>query len=73
MTTGQTGGGGGGVDPLLPMKEVVLFLVFEWKFRGPHNYSELPLIRTPEMWPPLYSGHFETSQSMLYSTDSPLK
>ena len=27
---------------------------------GPlQNYSELPLIWTPEMWPPLYSGHFE--------------
>ena len=36
-------------------------------------YSELPLIRTPEMWPPLYSGHSEKSQSMLYSTHSPLK
>ena len=36
-------------------------------------YSELPLIRTPEMWPPLYSGHSEKSQSMLYSTNSPLK
>ena len=23
-------------------------------------YSELPLIRTPEMWPPLYSGHLKT-------------
>ena len=23
------------------------------------GYSELPLIRTPEMWPPLYSGHSE--------------
>ena len=23
------------------------------------NYSELPLIRTSEMWPPLYSGHSE--------------
>ena len=34
-------------------------------------YSELPLIRTPEMWPPLYSGHSEKSQSMLYSTNSP--
>ncbi len=28
-------------------------------------YSELPLIWTPEMWPPLYSGHFKMSQSML--------
>ena len=27
-------------------------------------YSELPLIWTPEMWPPLYSGHFEKSQNM---------
>ena len=36
-------------------------------------YSELPLIRTPEMWPPLYSGHSEKSQSMLYSMNSPLK
>ena len=27
-------------------------------------YSELPLIRTPEMWPPLYSGHSEESQSI---------
>ena len=35
-------------------------------------YSELPLM-SPEMWPPLYSGHFEKSQSMLYSTNSPLK
>ena len=25
-------------------------------------YSELPLIRTPEMWPPLYSGHSEKSK-----------
>ena len=25
-------------------------------------YSELPLIRTPEMWPPLYSGHFDWFQ-----------
>ena len=24
-------------------------------------YSELSLIRTPEMWPPLYSGHSENS------------
>ena len=24
-------------------------------------YSELPLIWTLEMWPPLYSGHFEKS------------
>ena len=36
-------------------------------------YSELPLIRTPEMWPPQCSGHSEKSQSMLYSTNSPLK
>ena len=25
------------------------------------SYSELPLIWTPEMWPPLYSDHFERS------------
>ena len=25
--------------------------------------SELPLIWTPEMWPPLYSGNFEMSQN----------
>ncbi len=25
------------------------------------------------MWPPLYSGHFEKSQSMLFNTNSPLK
>ena len=33
---------------------------------------ELPLIRTPEMWPPLYSGDSEKSQSiiMLDSTNS---
>ena len=31
------------------------------------------LSSTPEMWPPLYSGHSEKSQSMLYSTNSPLK
>ncbi len=36
-------------------------------------YSGTPLIRTPEMWPPLYSGHFEKSQSMLFNTNSPLK
>ena len=36
-------------------------------------YSELPLIRTPEMWTSLYSGHSEMSQSMLYSTNAPLK
>ena len=26
-----------------------------------NEYSELPLIRTPEMWPPLYSGHSDKS------------
>ncbi len=36
-------------------------------------YSELPLIWTPKMRPPLYSGHLEMSQSMLPSLDSPLK
>ncbi len=36
-------------------------------------YSELPLIWTPEMRPPLYSGHFKTSQSMLPSANLPLK
>ena len=41
--------------------------------RADYSASELPLIRTPEMWPPLYSGHFENAQSMLYSTNSPLK
>ncbi len=47
--------------------------------RGPHlkgqrlvswYYSELPLIWTPEMRPPLYSGHFKMSQSMLPSGKS---
>ncbi len=32
-------------------------------------YSELPLIWTPEMRPPLYSDHFKMSQSMLPSTN----
>ncbi len=32
-----------------------------------------PSNRTPEMWLPLYSGHFEKSQSMLFDTNSPLK
>ncbi len=36
-------------------------------------YSGTPRIRTPEMWPPLHSGHFEKSQSMLFNTNSPLK
>ncbi len=39
-------------------------------------YSGTPLIRTPEMcmhWLPLYSGHFEKSQSMLLNTNSPTK
>ncbi len=35
--------------------------------------SELPLIWTPEMRPPLYSGHFKMSQSKLPSANSPLK
>ncbi len=35
-------------------------------------YSGPPLIRTPEMCPPLYSGHFEKSQSILFNTNSPL-
>ncbi len=36
-------------------------------------YSELPLIWTPEMRPPLYSSHFKMSQSMIPSANSPLK
>ncbi len=28
-------------------------------------YSGTPLIRTPEMWSPLYSGHLEKSQSLM--------
>ncbi len=36
-------------------------------------YSELPLIWTPEMRPPLCSGHFKMSQSMLPSANPPLK
>ena len=32
-----------------------------WRSRGFRNYSERPQIRTPEMWPPLYSGHSEKS------------
>ncbi len=36
-------------------------------------YSELPPIWTPEMRPPLYSGHFKMSQSMFPSANSPLK
>ncbi len=36
-------------------------------------YSELPLIWTPEMRPPLYSGHFKMFQSMLPSANLPLK
>ncbi len=36
-------------------------------------YSKLPLIWTPEMRPPLYSGHFKMSQSVLPSANSPLK
>ncbi len=37
-------------------------------------YSGTPLIRTPEMWPPLYSGHIEKSQSMRFTPEmwSPL-
>ena len=27
-------------------------------------YGELPLIWTPEIWPPLYSGHFEKYQKL---------
>ncbi len=48
-------------------------------YRGPFKlstgkvYSELPLIWTPEMRPPLYWGHFKMSQSMLPSANSPLK
>ncbi len=37
------------------------------------QYSELPLIWTPEMSPLLYSGHFKMSQSMLPSANLPLK
>ena len=38
------------------------------------NYSELTLIWTPEMWPPLYSGHFEKSQNIqIQYSSSPLK
>ncbi len=37
------------------------------------EYSELPLIWTPEMRPPLYWGRFKMSQSMLPSANSPLK
>ncbi len=36
-------------------------------------FSELPLIWTPEMRPPLYWSHFEMSQSMLPSANPPLK
>ena len=35
-------------------------------------YSELPLIRTPELWPPLYSDHFEKSQSMTWNAAASL-
>ena len=35
------------------------------------TYSEIPLIWTPEMWPPLYSGHFE--KSPFINTGSSLK
>ncbi len=49
-----------------------------WRFtfvtaREEIQYSELPLIWTPEMRPPLYSGHFKMSQSMLPSGNLPLK
>ncbi len=32
-------------------------------------YSELPLIKTPEMWPPQYSGQSLRSQSVLCNTN----
>ncbi len=44
---------------------------FQWEYFG--EYSELPLIWTPEMKPPLYSGHYKMSQSMLPSANLPLK
>ena len=34
------------------------------------TYSELPLIWTSEMWPPLYSGHSEKSPNRLHNTNS---
>ncbi len=38
-----------------------------------NDYSELPLIWTPEMRPPLYWGHFKMYQSMLPDANLPLK
>ena len=40
-----------------------------------HNrqYSELPLIWTPEMWPPLYSDQYGKSRNTFCRTNWPLK
>ena len=37
------------------------------------RYSELPLIRTPEMRPPLYAGHLKSPQCTLHNINPPLK
>ncbi len=54
-----------------PLSSVVALSSCTWSLGG--TYSELPLIWTPEMRPPLYSGHFKRSQSMLPSANLPLK